>query len=71
MSCCKHYLWYNCCSVSVYRLGGKKLTSFLHVQYLYNLHEVAEKNNDGQFADFVEVMLEEQVNFYLQLICHL
>ena len=31
------------------------------MQYLYNLHEVAEKNNDGQFADFVEVMLEEQV----------
>lgn len=33
----------------------------LNLQYLYNLHEVAEKNNDGQFADFVEVMLEEQV----------
>ena len=31
------------------------------LQYLYNLHEVADKNNDGQFADFVEVMLEEQV----------
>lgn len=32
------------------------------VQYLYNLHEVADKNGDGQMADFVEVMLEEQVN---------
>ena len=31
------------------------------MQYLYNLHEVAEKAGDGQFADFVEVMLEEQV----------
>lgn len=30
------------------------------MQYLYNLHEVAEKNGDGQMADFVEVMLEEQ-----------
>lgn len=39
------------------------------LQYLYNLHEVAEKNNDGQFADFVEVMLEEQVIYYLALQC--
>lgn len=31
-------------------------------QYLYNLHEVAEKNGDGQMADFVEVMLEEQAS---------
>lgn len=34
----------------------------LNLQYLYNLHEVADKNGDGQMADFVEVMLEEQVN---------
>ena len=33
----------------------------LNLQYLYNLHEVADKNGDGQMADFVEVMLEEQV----------
>lgn len=33
----------------------------LNLQYLYNLHEVADKHGDGQFADFVEVMLEEQV----------
>lgn len=34
----------------------------LNLQYLYNLHEVADKNGDGQMADFVEVMLEEQVH---------
>ena len=33
----------------------------LNLQYLYNLHEVADKHGDGQFADFVETMLEEQV----------
>jgi ferritin heavy chain len=32
------------------------------LQYLYNLHEVADKNGDGQMADFVEVMLDEQVH---------
>ncbi len=32
------------------------------LQYLYNLHEVADKHGDGQMADFVEVMLEEQVH---------
>lgn len=34
----------------------------LNLQYLYNLHEVADKHGDGQMADFVEVMLEEQVH---------
>ena len=31
------------------------------MQYLYKLHEVADNNRDPQMADFVEVMLEEQV----------
>ena len=43
----------------------------LCVQYLYNLHEVADKNGDGQMADFVEVMLEEQVNFFAFPFCAL
>jgi ferritin heavy chain len=33
----------------------------LNLQYLYKLHEVADNNRDPQMADFVEVMLEEQV----------
>ena len=33
----------------------------LNLQFLYNLHEVADKHGDGQMADFVETMLEEQV----------
>ena len=37
----------------------------LNLQLLYNLHEVAEKHNDSQMADFVEEMMAEQV--YLPL----
>jgi ferritin heavy chain len=33
----------------------------LNLQLLYNLHEVAEKHNDSQMADFVEEMMAEQV----------
>ena len=33
----------------------------LNFQALYNLHEVADKAEDPQFADFVETMMEEQV----------
>ena len=37
------------------------LIAICAMQYLYNLHHVAEKHEDGQMTDFVEVMLEEQV----------
>lgn len=56
------------CNRNVICSDCTKIDFVCWLQYLYNLHEVAEKHDDGQMADFVEVMLEEQVFTSLKIM---